>query len=88
MADPTHASDHANHDADAYQRGSMTIEEQKATWALVQGLFKWGSLAIAAVLLFLTLAFQHGGSILGGLVAGIILFVIGVFALRSPKKGH
>ena len=88
MADQNPATAEAKADAEAYQRGSMTINEQVATWALVQGLFKWGSLAIAAILVFLVLAFQHGGSIMGGLGAGIVLFAVGFVFLRSGSKGH
>lgn len=88
MADQNPATAEAKADADAYQHGSMTINEQVATWSLVQGLLKWGSLGIAAVLVFLVLAFQHGGSFIGGLGAGIVLFAVGFVFLRSGSKAH
>ncbi len=77
----------AHHDAD-YVRGSQEISEQVATYELFQNLAKWGSLLTAAVLLFLTLAFMHGGSIITGLIVGIGLFVVGWFFLRSKPAAH
>lgn len=77
----------AHHDAD-YVRGSQEINEQVATYELFQNLAKWGSLLTAAVLLFLTLAFMHGGSIITGLIAGIGLFVVGWFFLRAKPAAH
>jgi len=81
MADP-HAHDHA-----AHQHGSQEISEQAATYSLFMGMAKWGSLAIACLLLFLTLAFHHGGSLLTGLIGAVVLFAVGFFALKS-KPAH
>ncbi|MDB5421726.1 MAG: aa3 type cytochrome c oxidase subunit [Brevundimonas sp.] len=88
MADPHHATDAADHDAEAYQRGTMTIEEQTSTWKLVQALLSWGSLAIASLLLFLVIWFQPNGSFIGGFLAGVVVFVAGFFFLKSGSKGH
>ena len=85
MADPHHATDAADADAEAYQHGKMEINEQAATWALVQALFSWGSLAFAAVLLFLVIWFQPGGSFFGGLIAAVVLFGAGFVFLKSGK---
>ncbi|NBW06832.1 MAG: aa3-type cytochrome c oxidase subunit IV [Caulobacteraceae bacterium] len=82
MADPHHDA----HGADDYQRGSMAIGEQAATWKLVQAMFSWGSLGIAALLLALVMAFRPGGNILVGLVLGVILFAVGAFWLKSGSK--
>lgn len=82
MADPHHDA----HGADDYQRGTMAIGEQAATWKLVQAMFSWGSLAIAALLLALVMAFRPGGNILVGLVLGVILFVAGAVWLKSGSK--
>ena len=41
----------------------MTVEEQSATYSLFMNLAKWGSLVIAALLLFLVLWFQPGGQL-------------------------
>jgi hypothetical protein len=85
MADPHHDA----HGADDYQRGSMAITEQAATWKLVQALFSWGSLAIAALLLALVMAFHPGGNIFVGFILGVIVFAAGAFWLRSgAKKAH
>ncbi|WP_420471865.1 MULTISPECIES: aa3-type cytochrome c oxidase subunit IV [unclassified Brevundimonas] len=80
MADP--------HAHDDYVRGSMEIQEQKSTYDLFMVLSKYGSLAIGAVLLFLTLTFMYGGSWLVGAGAAIVLLVAGIFFLRSPKAKH
>ena len=88
MADPHHATDAADHDAEAYQHGTMSIEEQKATWKLVQALFSWGSVALAAILAFLVIWFQPGGSFVGGLIAGVVIFGAGFAFLKSGSKGH
>jgi small-conductance mechanosensitive channel len=88
MADPHHATDAADHDADAYHRGTMTIEEQTSTWHLVQNLLSWGSLAIASMILFLVIWFQPNGSFIGGLLAGLVVFGAGYAFLKSGSKGH
>ncbi len=85
---PNHATDDADADADAYLHGTMEINEQQATWALVMNLLKWGSLAIAATLLFLTLWFQPGGSFFIGLVAAVVLSAAGFFFLKGGSKPH
>lgn len=77
----------AHHDTD-YVHGSQEISEQVATYELFQNLVKWGSLLTAAVLLFLTLAFMYEGSIVTGLIAGVALFVVGWFFLRSKPSAH
>lgn len=89
MADPHHASAAADHDAEAYQHGTMAIEEQASTWKLVQALFSWGSLSIASILLFLVLWFRPGGNFFGGFIAAVVVFTAGYFFLKSgSKKAH
>lgn len=78
-------NDAADHDAQAYIHGTMTVEEQTQTWELFQVLAKWGSLIIACILLFLTLAFQPGGSIVGGLIAAVVVGAAGFFFLKGGK---
>ena len=86
MADPHHASDAHGHDD--YVRGSQEISEQQATFHLFMGMAKWGSLAIAASLAFLTIWFMPGnGSFFGGLFAALVLLVGGGWMLRS-KSSH
>ena len=86
MADHHSPTEHADHDADAYIHGTMTVEEQSATYGLFMNLAKWGSLAIASLLLFLVLWFQPGGSFFGGLIGGGVLAVAGFFFLKSGKS--
>jgi len=75
-----------NHDTD-YQRGTMEISEQTATYGLFMGMAKWGSLATAVSVLFLTLWFGVGTGFLGALIASAVLLAAGVFFLRS-KPAH
>lgn len=84
MADP-HTAD-AQHSHDAYARGTQEISEQVATFNLFQGLTKWGSLAVAAVLAFLTVWFMPGGSFIAGFIVAAVLLVGGGFFLRSGKS--
>ncbi|WGM31945.1 aa3-type cytochrome c oxidase subunit IV [Brevundimonas sp. NIBR11] len=86
MADHHAPTEHADHDADAYVHGEMTIEEQSATYSLFMNMAKWGSLAIASLLLFLVLWFQPGGSFIAGLIAAVVLAVAGGFFLKSGKS--
>ncbi len=47
-----------------YHRGDMEISEQVATFHAFIGMSKWGSLAIAAAVLFLAMVFcAHAGLI-------------------------
>ena len=79
MADPHHAPDD-------YVHGSQEISEQEATFHAFMGLTKWGSLIIAAVLMFLTLWFQPGGSLVTGFITMVVMLVAGYFFLKSGKK--
>lgn len=78
-------TDAADHDAEAYVHGTMTIEEQASTWDLFMGLAKWGSLAVASILLLLVLWFQPGGSLMLGLMGGVGMAVAGWFFLKGGK---
>ena len=72
-----------------YQRGGMDIAEQTATFHLVMGMTKWGSLAIAAAVLWLVLWFCTDAGFLGATAAGLVLAVLGVFFLREkPAAAH
>ena len=89
-ADPVPGIDqdqHASADAHAYVHGSMPVQEQAATYSLFMGMAKWGSLAVATVLLFLTIWFQPNGSFFGGLIAAVVLAGAGWWFLRA-KPGH
>lgn len=73
---------------DDYQRGSQEISEQVSTWNLFIFLAKWGTLGTAALILFLVIWFQPGGSFIGGLIAAVVLSVVGWFGLRSKPQAH
>ena len=83
------ATAEADADASAYVRGGMQINEQAATFKLFMDLAKWGSLAVACLLLFLTLWFHPGGNLMAALIGAVVLGVVGFVALK-PKAdaGH
>lgn len=74
--------------ASDYTRGEMDITEQQATFGLVMGMTKWGSLYIAAFLLFLTLWFCTTTGFLGSAVAAVALVVLGTLLLREKPTAH
>ena len=83
------ATAEADADATAYVRGGMQINEQAATFKLFMDLAKWGSLAVACLLLFLTLWFHPGGSFGAAFIGAAVLAVAGFFALKSkPGAAH
>lgn len=88
MADPHHTTDAADHDAEAYQHGTMPIAEQAKTWAMVKTMLEWGSLSIASILLFLVMWFQPNGSFFAGLIAAVVVFAAGFAFLKAGSKGH
>jgi len=72
-----------------YQRGEMDIHEQVATFDGFGKVTKWGSLAIAALLLTVTLWFCTDAGFLVGAAAGIVLTVLGVLFLKEkPASAH
>lgn len=73
--------------ASEYHRGDMDIHEQAKTYEFVMGLTKWGSLAVAVLVLFLTLWFCTGAGFLGALASAIVLAVLGGVFLRGGG-GH
>lgn len=68
-----------------YQRGNMDIAEQTATFHLVMGLTKWGSLYISAGLLFFTLLFCTHTGFVGSAISAVVLAVLGTLLLRDKK---
>ena len=75
------AGDHSD-----YQRGHMDIAEQAATFDLVMGLTKWGSLAVAVGVLFFTLLFCTATGFLGSAAFAFVLLAAGIFFLRSKPE--
>jgi hypothetical protein len=68
-----------------YNRGAMDIAEQTATFELVMGITKWGSLIVAAVILMLTLWFCTAAGFLGAAFTAVVVLAAGVFLLREKK---
>jgi thiamine transporter ThiT len=72
-----------------YHRGEMDIHEQSATYAAFGNMAKWGSLAIAVLLLTITLWFCTPAGFVGGVIPGIVLLAAGIFFLREkPASAH
>ena len=69
--------------ASEYHRGDMDIRQQEATYELVMNLTKWGSLATAVAILFLTLWFCTPAGFMGGLAGAVAVAVVGVIVLRG-----
>jgi len=75
--------------ASDYRRGEMDIQEQESTFQLVMGITKWGSLVLAALLLFLVLWFCKPAGFVSGFVSGAVLLGLGIVLLRSkPEAAH
>lgn len=77
----------ADHASD-YHRGEMEIGEQVATYDAFMGLTKWGSLAVADLVLLITVWFCTPGGFMGGAAATVILTAVGVLLLRSRPEAH
>ncbi|HEX7885295.1 MAG TPA: aa3-type cytochrome c oxidase subunit IV [Phenylobacterium sp.] len=71
-----------------YQRGEMNIAEQTATFHLVMGMTKWGSLYIAASLLFVTLLFCTHTGFPGSAISAVAMAVLGTLLLRDKKAAE
>ncbi|WP_419318887.1 aa3-type cytochrome c oxidase subunit IV [Caulobacter sp. ErkDOM-E] len=72
-----------------YHRGEMDIQEQAATYAAFGGMAKWGSLAIAVLLLTITMWFCTPAGFLAGAISGFVLAVVGIVFLREkPASSH
>jgi uncharacterized membrane protein len=75
--------------ASEYHRGEMDIHEQQATFQLVMGITKWGSLIIASSLLALVLWFCTGAGFVAGVISGLVVLILGIVLLRSRGgEGH
>ena len=70
-----------------YRRGDMDIAEQTATFHLIMGITKWGSLVTAASLLFLALMFCTETGFLGSAAWAVVVMVVGIRLLREKKGG-
>jgi hypothetical protein len=78
----------AEHGAD-HSHGQMDIAEQTASFDLFVRFAKWGSLAVAVIVLWATLMFCTGTGFIGSAVAALILLAIGIAVLREkPQIAH
>jgi hypothetical protein len=67
----------------------MDIREQVSTFEAFGKMVKWGSLAVAALLLMLILWFCVPTGFFTGLIAAVVLLAVGIFFLREkPDAGH
>ena len=72
-----------------YHRGEMDIQEQVSTFHLVMGITKWGSVVLAALLLFLVLWFCTGAGFVAAFISGAVVLILGIVLLREKKgDGH
>jgi thiamine transporter ThiT len=75
--------------ASDYHRGEMDISEQVSTYKLIMGMTKWGSLVLAAFLLFVTIWFCTEAGFISGFITGLVVLVLGIVLLREkPQAGH
>ncbi len=69
--------------AEDFHHGEMPIPEQIHTYATFGKLAKWFSLHIAVLMVIFILWFCTGAGFFAGLIAGGIVWAVGVFALRN-----
>lgn len=69
-----------------YHRGEMDIHEQASTYSAFLSLSKWGSLVLAAGLLFFVILFCTEAGFMAAGIAMVVLLVAG-FALLRSKPG-
>ena len=75
----------ATHGAD-YTRGEMIIEEHEKTYSGFLKMTKWGSLYLAAIVLFLVLWFCTPAGFIGGAVTGAVVLILGTLVLSEKHK--
>ncbi len=75
----------AEHGAE-YHRGEMDIEEHEQTFEGFVKLTKWGSLYLAAAVLFLTLWFCTTAGFVGALVTFVVMIVLGTLVLSEKHR--
>ena len=80
-----HASVPYDVDGGEYHRGDQEISEQRSTYDVFMSLTKWGSLAVAAVVLWGTVAFAVGAGWLTALMVTVVFVGLGIFVLREKK---
>ena len=75
----------ASKDSD-YVHGEMDVAEHEKTYLGFMSLAKWGSLVLAAIVLFFTMWLYPRGNFMGAAVCTFALVAVGIFLLRKPQK--
>jgi hypothetical protein len=75
----------AEHASD-YTHGQMDIAEHTASFDLFVKFTKWGSLAVAVMVLWATLMFCTSTGFIGAVVAALVLLAAGVYLLREKPQ--
>jgi hypothetical protein len=72
-----------------FHHGDMPVGEQTHTYLMFNRLTKWAALHIAVLIVIFALWFCVGAGFFGGLIPGLVLLAVGIFALRSkPPEIH
>ena len=75
----------AEHGAD-HSHGQMDIAEHTASFDMFVKFTKWGSLAVAVMVLWATLMFCTSTGPVGAVVAAVVLLAVGVALLREKAS--
>ena len=68
-----------------YHHGDMDVTEQTATFHLIMGMTKWGSLALASALVLLVVWFCTPSGFWPGLISALVVLVLGIQLLKEKK---
>jgi hypothetical protein len=77
----------AEHASD-YIHGQMDVRQNEASFHGFMALTKWGSLAVAVILLFFTSWICTDAGFLGGLILAVIVLALGIVFLRDKPGAH
>ncbi len=72
----------------AHAHGHMPIKDHSQTYHGVMGLFKWGALGVADLMILLVMAFCTPAGFFPALVVAGVILAVGVFALRARPPAH
>ena len=75
----------SEHGAD-HSHGQMDIAEHTASFGMFVKFTKWGSLAVAVMVLWATLMFCTSTGFVGAVVAAVVLLAAGVALLREKAE--
>lgn len=69
-----------------YRHGEMDIHQHELTFRGVMRLTKWGCLAIAVTLLFLSMWLAAGTGLIAASIAAVVVLIAGVMLLRGKHR--